>query len=102
MGLRKFSILIGCLLAAFIIVTILSVAIKPVIAASSSLPEGALLGSELRFRNPFFGGMGGMGGYFGGPWADMDDMDLGYGGMMGSFGQMNPWMMHEMDQFEHT
>ena len=39
----------------FIMVTILSVAIKPVIAASSSLPEGARLGSGMGFRSPFMG-----------------------------------------------
>ncbi len=76
--------------------TILSITIKPVIAASSSLPEGAFLGNGLGFRSPF---MGGMGGLFGGPWADMDDMDLEYGGMMGPYGSMNPWMMQGMNQF---
>lgn len=70
----------------FIMVTALSFAIKPVIAASSSLPEGAFLGN-------------GIGALFGGPWADMDDMDLGFGGMMGPFGSMNPWMMQGMNQF---
>lgn len=84
--MKKVSILIGCLFVVFIMVTILSTTIKPVMAASSSLPEGAFLGN-------------GIGAMFGGPWADMDDMDLGYGGMMGPFGSMNPWMMQGMDQF---
>lgn len=110
--MRKVSILIGGLLAALIVVMILSIVIKPAIAASSSLPDGARLGSGMGFRSPF---MGGMGGVFGGPWEDMDDMDLGFGGMMGPFGpggmtglygaggmmgpygSMNPWMMHDRD-----
>ncbi len=103
MGLKKVSRITGCLLAALIIVAILCIDIMPAIAASSSLPEGAYLGSELRLRNPF------MGAFLGGPWAYMDDMEPGYGGMMwpGSMnpwmmqsGSMNPWMMQGMDQFQ--
>jgi hypothetical protein len=100
--MRKVSILTGFMLAAFIMTVVLSIAIRPAMAASSSLPEGAILGSGMGFRSPFMG----MGGFFGGgPWEDMDDMDLGFGGMMGQFGMgqfgaMNPWMMRGMDQFE--
>ena len=110
MGLRKVSILIGCLLAALIIVTILGVAIKPAAAASTSLPEGARLGSAMGFGSPF---MFGMNGFFGRALEDIDDIDMGFGGMMGGpfgaggmmggpfgyggmmgehAGSMNPWM----------
>jgi hypothetical protein len=95
--MKKVSILMGFMLATLTMTVILSMAIKPAMAASSSLPEGARLGSGMGYRSPFMG----MGGFFGGgPWEeDMDDMDLGYGGMMGPFGAMNPWMMQGMDQF---
>lgn len=103
--MRKASILIGCLLAALIAIAILSV-IYPAKAASSSLPEGAQLGSGMGFRSPF---MPYMGGFFGRAMEDMDDIDQGFGGMMGgpfgfggmmegSYGSMDPWMMQDMDQ----
>jgi hypothetical protein len=94
-GMRKVSILVGLMLATIIMTMVLSIAIKPAMAASSSLPEGAQLGSGMGFRSTFMG----MGGFFGASLEDMDDMDIGYGGMMGPYGAMNPWMMQGMNQF---
>lgn len=88
--MKKVSILAGCLIAFLVI----AVVIKPAMAASSSLPVGAQLGSGMGFRSPFMGM-----GFFGAQLEDIDDMDLGFGGMMGPYGMMNPWMMQGMGQF---
>jgi hypothetical protein len=93
-GMKKVSVLTVCLIAVFIMTMVLNAGIKQATAASSSLPEGARLGSGMGFGYPFMG----MGGFYGSQFEDMDDIDMGFGGMMGPYGAMNPWMMQGMGQ----